>query len=486
MDRLVRGRYKTNRSPVYNLLSAEEQNDLLQAAVEILERTGAEIDDPGFKDLFKQAGCHVDGNRIRFPAGLSEWALSRVPSRVTLYNRDSTGVMVLEGRRTYFGPGGKYAYYLDPALGERKKTGLRDLTNLAILCDYLPNVDFVMAPGFLSGLEEPVDPLLVFKAVVTNCSKPFVTGAPTAGQCAQIIDLASAVAGGLDHLGRKPFICLYSEPPSPLVHSSEALGRVVLAAEKGIPLIYNPPLLLGATAPATMAAAIALGVADCIVGAVASQLTRAGAPYIMGGFYAISDQKNGAGSCGRPEVGSMQAASAEVAHYLKMPVFGAAGCTDAHTLDGQAAGEAALGIFLAAEAGVNMVCGLDSIGSGMTGSLQQLVMNDEIVAMVKRFMRGIPVNDHSLAVDVIDKVGPGGHFLAEKHTIANFKNETWFPSLMDRLRYDGWKNMAGGTAMGERIAEKTNQILKDHRAPLLPSPVMEKMEQIIAEKEQGA
>ncbi len=153
---------------------------------------------------------------------------------------------------------------------------------------------------------------------------------------------------------------------------------------------------------------------------------------------------------------------------MGVPVFGTAGCTDSHTIDEQAAAEAAMSILTAAQSGANLVHDCGYISSGQCGSLEQLVMDDEIIGMVRRIMRGIEVTDETLAINVVDNVGPGGHFLGEDHTVKNFKKETWFPTLINRMRHDGWKHQAGSSRMGERIKEKLHKILDEHEVPALP------------------
>jgi trimethylamine---corrinoid protein Co-methyltransferase len=179
----------------------------------------------------------------------------------------------------------------------------------------------------------------------------------------------------------------------------------------------------------------------------------------------------------------MQAGIAEVAHYMNIPVFGTAGCTDSHTLDGQAAGEATMSILMAAQSGANLVHDVGYTGSGSQGSLYQLVMCDEIIGMVKRFMRGMKVDDETLAVEVIDRVGPGGHHLADPHTMKHFKTETWFPSTINRMRYDEWKNTTNSSTMGDRVAQKMRDILKNHEVPALPADVLQKIDEIIKKAE---
>ena len=483
MDKYVRARYRVNNSPVYRMLSEDQQRAIYQAALEILERTGAVIHDKESLELFEKAGCWVEGERVRFPAGLTEWAVAAAPSRILMYDREGNKAMVLEGRNTYYGPGPTNTYHRDPETGERRRPVLSDSENAGRVCDALPNIDFAMDLGTPTGVTETLADIYAFKSLITNCRKPIVHWGFDIEQYQDIIDMASAVVGGLENLQQKPFICLYSEPSSPLVHSREAIAKAVFAAKNRMPIVYTPCVMLGGTTPATLASTIALGVAESMVGIVVSQLVREGSPIIMGGVYAIMDMKTTVFSYGSPEFHMMQAGIAEVAHYMNIPVFGTAGCTDSHTLDGQAAGEATMSILMAAQTGANLVHDVGYTGSGSQGSLYQLVMCDEIISMVKRFMRGIRVDDETLAVEVIDRVGPGGHHLADEHTMKHFKTETWFPTLINRMRYDEWKNATGSSTMADRVKKKMLDIINNHEVPALPAGVMEQIDAIVARAE---
>lgn len=483
MNKCVRARYSVNNTPVFKMLSEEQQHEIYQAAVEMLERTGAVIHDKEALELFEKAGAWLEGERVRFPAGLTEWAVKSAPSRVTLYNREGKRSMVLGGRNTYYGPGPTNTYHRDPETGERRRPVITDSENAGRVCDALENINFAMDLGTPTGVTDTLADVYAFKALITNCRKPIVHWGFDIEQYEYMIDMAAEVVGGLEELQKRPFFCLYSEPTSPLVHSREAIAKAIFAAKKRVPIVYTPCVMLGGTTPSTMASTIALGVAESLVGIIASQLIREGSPIIMGGVYAIMDMKTTVYSYGSPEFHIMQAGIAEVAHYMDMPVFGTAGCTDSHTLDGQAAGEATMSILMAAQSGANLVHDVGYTGSGSQGSLYQLVMCNEIIAMVKRFMRGIEVNDETLAVEVIDRVGPGGHHLADEHTMKHFKSETWFPTLINRMRYDEWKNRENASSMGDRVAAQLRDIIKNHEVPALPDDVLKKIDAIIEKAE---
>jgi len=484
LDRYVRARYQVNQTPAFQMLTEDQRGEIYMAALEILQRTGAKIYDRESREILEKAGCWVDGELVRFPTGLTEWAVNCAPSKIVLYDRCGRVAMSLQEGNTYYGPGPTNTYHRDLYTGERRRPILADTENVGRVCDALTNIDYAMDLGTPTGVTESLADVYAFSALVKNTCKPIVHWGFDIEQYQDIVDIGVAVAGGLDKLQQKPFFCLYSEPSSPLLHSREAIAKAVFAAKNRIPIVYTPCVMLGATTPATLAGTIALGVAESLVGIVVSQLVREGSPIIMGGVYAIMDMKTTVFSYGSPEFHLLQAGIAEVARYMGLPVFGTAGCTDAHTMDGQAAGEAAMSILIAAQAGANLVHDVGYTGSGSCGSLEQLAMGDEIIAMVRRFMRGMVIDDETLALDVVDKVGPGGHFLGEDHTMKHFKSETWFPTLFNRMRYHAWKDEAKGSSLGERAKEKLHTILANHQVPALSEDVLQAIDQIIVRAEE--
>ncbi|MBS4024298.1 MAG: trimethylamine methyltransferase family protein [Clostridia bacterium] len=475
----VNSHYAVNQTVHASVLSDDQCREIVSSAIEVLERTGADVFDEKALKLFADNGCWVEGNRVRIPSGLTEWAINTAPSRVVLADRDGKRKLFLEGSNSYYGPGPTNTYFIDPFTSERRKPLKEDKVNVAKVCDALPNIDYVMDLGTASNVTANLADVHAFQAMLLNTTKPIVHWGFGIEQYEDIVNMCIAIAGSLEKLQQAPFIALYSESSPPGLHSSEGIGKAMWVAEKGLPLVYTPCVMAGATAPATMAGTLVQSLAESFIGLVASQLIRKGTPFILGGVIAIMDMKSTILSYGSAEFHLLQGAMANLGQYMKIPVFGTAGCTDAKTLDGQAAIESSLSIMMAASMGANLVHDVGYTEYGATGSLFQVVLGDEIIGYVKRIMRGIEVTDETLALDIIDNVGPGGHFLGEMHTMQNFKKETWFPTLIDRTRYDEWK-MKGGLSMGDRIKAKTQDIINQHQPKQLCADVVEKINQIVA------
>jgi len=168
----------------------------------------------------------------------------------------------------------------------------------------------------------------------------------------------------------------------------------------------------------------------------------------------------------------------DMSHYYNLPTFGTAGCTDSKVVDQQMGIETTLSVLFSALSGANLVHDVGYMESGTTGSLSEIAMVDEIVGMIKKFVDGVEVNDYTLALDVIDEVGPGGNHLTHKHTLDNFKEVAWEPTLMDRDVPDTWKNK-GSKSMEERLEEKVNTILEEQEPKPLSDDVIEKIDAVI-------
>ncbi len=185
---------------------------------------------------------------------------------------------------------------------------------------------------------------------------------------------------------------------------------------------------------------------------------------------------------GCPELSLMTAAYGDVARFYGLPTWGTAGCTDAKTLDPEAGIESAFSCLAQSLGGINLIHDVGYLDTGMICSAEMLVMGDEVIGMVKRFIEGIEVNPETLAREIIEKVGPGGNFLQEDHTFHHFRKEHWIPSLMVRKKYDTWME-EGQKTLGEKVREKIRQIVETHRVPPLADSVLRELERLKNEGE---
>jgi trimethylamine--corrinoid protein Co-methyltransferase len=473
---IVQSNYVEFNTPQFRKLSNDQLARLHNASLEILDRTGVCLYDQEALDLMKKAGVKVyDENRVRIPPGLVEWALSVAPKRVTLCDRNGRRVMPLERNNVFYGPGSDCPNILDHRTGQRRRGTLQDIVEGTRVCDALPNIDFLMSLCIASDVKPEVSDRYQMRAMLMNSTKPILFVTTEFEGCVDVIEMAKVVAGGEEELRRNPMCACYINVTSSLRHNAEALKKLLFMAERGLPTTYTPVVLRGISGPVTLPGAIALANAGELAGLVLAQLKREGAPIILtGGVNDELDMRSMVDVYGAPENRVMLV---ELAHYYGLPVFGLAGCSDAKIPDEQAAAEAAFSLILETLCGAGMAHDVGYLENGMCNSWEQIVICDELINYVKRFMQGLDINEETLALDVIDEIGPHGDFLGAKHTKRHFK-EDWYPKLFDRWNFDVWAT-AGSKTLRQRARERVDEILENHKPEPLLADVQAKIDAIV-------
>jgi trimethylamine--corrinoid protein Co-methyltransferase len=264
---------------------------------------------------------------------------------------------------------------------------------------------------------------------------------------------------------------------SPLSHSKEVVQKLLFACDNDIPFVYTPCPLAGATAPCTLAGTMVQALTESLFGIVLSQLRKPGASLIIGGLMSNMDMKTTVYCYGSPEMALLSAAYTQVTKWLEVPEYETCGCSDAKLFDEQAAMESTINTATAALVGGNMIHDVGYLEQGLTSSMEMMVATDEIIDRVMRILRGIPVTDETRALDVMDEVGPGGHYLDHDHTYQRFKTEIWRPTLTDRLNWENWEN-AGSKTYRQRCNERVIEILEAETEPLMDEAMTKELRRI--------
>ena len=460
-------------APYYRAMTDEQCRILHCASLEIMERTGVLMYYQPAIDLLKKAGCVVEENRVRFQPYLVEWALRTAPSRIMMYDRFGNPVMPLGDRISTYGTGSDCLNILDHRTGERRKAVLQDVVDGIRVSDAMPNVDFIMSMLLPSDVPVAAD-VRQMEVMLTYSAKPicFVTygweGTP------EVIEMAEVAVGGADNLRINPSVICYLNPTSAFVHNEEALRKLMYCAEKRLPCIYLPDVIRGMTGPMTREGAMACSNVGVLVGLVVAQLVSEGAPTILSTARpSLVDMKTmimpyGTGSGG---VGGI-----DVNHYYNLPAFATGGATDSKLLDEQAIFEVTLTLYGAMLSGGNMIHDMGYMESGLMGSLELTVIEDEIVSWIKASTKGLEINEETLALDVIHEHALSADFLGAKHTVRHVR-EGWQPRLVDRHNYEQWM-ASGGTSMRERARAKIEEILAEEPRHVLPADVEKRIRAI--------
>jgi trimethylamine---corrinoid protein Co-methyltransferase len=468
--------YQTLGAPRFQKLSTDQLARMHAASLEILERTGVRLHLPEAVEMLESAGASVsDGNRVRIPSHLVEWALSVAPKRVVLANRQGERVMPLERNNVFYGPGSDCPNVIDFQSGERRPGNLGDIVQGIRVCDALPNIDFLMSLNLAGDIPQEHADLYQMQAMLANSTKPILFVTTEFEGCVGAVEMAEIVAGGARALRDNPRCALYINVTSPLVHNAEALEKLLFMAGKGLPATYTPVVLRGANGPVTPAGAVAYANAGELAGLVLAQLKRQGAPILLsGGTQDMLDMRTLLDIYASPQ---NRVLCVEMAHYYGLPIFGLGGASDSKIPDQQAAAEVAFSLLTESLAGTHLIHDVGYLEGGLTYSLEMIVMADEMIRWVKEFMRGELVTEETLALDWIDKVGPGGDFLKAKHT-QNHYREDWYPTLFNRRNHESWVS-EGAQSLRERARDEITRILAEHQPEPLPEDVAKAVQGVI-------
>ncbi len=474
---MIQTNVTTGCYPQFRILTEDQVTELTKSAMEILEKVGYKVLHSGARQMLKSAGAIVNSEIVKVPEFIVRQCLATAPKGWTLYNRNGERAMEVEGRKSYFGTATASPNTKDARTGEYHETRVEDLVLAAQVADALNHIDWVMPMGSAQDVPAVAADLHEFAATVCHTIKPIVFLAYSAKGMELIYEMAEVVAGGRDQLRQKPFLVSYPEPITPLTMPEEVANRIFVAADRFLPQMMGPAVQLGATGPVTIPAAVAQGIAESMMCVILAQIRNPGCPVGLGCNFAAFDMVKGRLSLGGPEMSLALAAQAEVAQSFGLPTWGLAGATDAKVLDAQAGVEATFQIMAQGLSGINLIHDVGYMDMSMACSVEQLILGDEIIGMVKRFMRGVLFTPDQMGRGLLAQVGPGGEFLSHSHTLKNFKKELWRPTIFTRDPIDVWRDK-GEKDTQARVTEKIHQILQSHQPKPLSDSVLDNLERI--------
>ena len=480
------GVYRVHQTPRFRVLSKQQCGMVYRATLECLNRTGVNIHNAEARHLLVGAGARANGIRVRIPPHIVQDAVAANPRSFTLWARPAGDGRVQDPRlrleivpgRTYFGAGPTCTYFVDPYTGERRKARQGDPALAARVSDALGNLDYVMGLGLIDDVPQKLSPVYEFAEMVANTTKPVLPWAYSVENVADIYRIAVAVAGSEEALQARPFLALFATFQSPLVQTDEDLANAFWAADHGLPVVFIGGGTAGTTAPVTGAASLVISLAGALTSLAILQLRRRGTPICIGGVPQAMDLRTARPSYGAPEMSLYSAAMADVARYLDLPFMGTAGASESKMLDLQAAIESTFQVVVSGLSAATLIHDVGFLDCAEIGSLESLVMNEEIISMSRWLLRGIEVSDDTLMLDLIDEVGPGGEFVSAKETARRCRLEVWQPSLMDRQTWASWE-ANGAPTTTQRIRRRLLEILENHRPAPLPQGVTTQIEAIL-------
>lgn len=471
-----------------DILSSDEVYDIHSATLEVLERTGVVVHEKRALKLLDNAGAIIDFRRetAKIPDYLIQEAVAKTPKSFIWHARNPKNSIRIGGAPTKFGPGGTCKNMIDIETGECRPPTEDDAVKLVRLIDALKNIHVVYPPTTsahisTSDSEQRIHGIKRLAMTIRNSSKCLEGGGIDG------LRIASALVGGEEELLKKPFMAGYVDPVSPLTHGKEMVEVILRSAKFGQPIFMTVMAIAGATAPATLAGTLVQQNAEILSGLLIAHLVNPRAPVIYGAVSCIMDMRTTIASVGCPEQGLISAAAVQIARHYGIPCSVGAE-SDSKVPDAQASYEKAMSLMMGVRAGADLMdLFMGSTETYNTTSFEQMIIDNEMAGMVLRSSKGIEVNDETLAIDVIDRVGPGGNYLADKHTLHWFKKERYDPKLSSRQTRNVWEKL-GSKDIREKAREQAKKILAEHEPEPVDKTVWKKIETIIknVEKENRA
>ncbi|UCC32884.1 MAG: trimethylamine methyltransferase family protein, partial [Candidatus Bathyarchaeota archaeon] len=367
--------------------------------------------------------------------------------------------------------------------GERRPSTKEDLSMSAKIADYLEAIGVYWPMITSQDTPAPARVLHDLEASIANTEKHVMFETTiTPDEARSQIEIAALVAGGREELKRRPIISSCHCTIAPLKHDKGPTEAAIEFSRAGVPVYFLPMPQAGVTGPITLAGSTVVGNAESLSGLVIVQMAAPGAPMLYSSEASNFDMKNLRWCAGSPECGLLTAVSSELARYYEMPSTSAGFSTDAKMPGAQACYEKAVTGTLPVFAGYDIVGGLGLLDACTLFTPEQLIIDAEIAGMLHQLAQGIEVNEETLAVDLIHKIGPGGNYLMEKHTLEHMRKEHFMPELADRRSYEAWKK-AGSKTTVEAARKKTKEILREHQPAPLEKDVQKGMSEIIRKAE---
>ena len=462
---------------LYRPLTDAQVETIHEAALTILENIGftyeAGLDD--VLELLEDAGATVDraAARVRLPPDLVAAQAERAPERVVLYSRDGQRDLDLGEDRVHLGTGGAAVRILDLDTGEARDTTLRDLYQLGRLVDRLDNIDFFLRPCIPTDIPDEAYDVNVFYACLRGTTKHVMAGVNDVEGLHRVRALAAQVAGGEEQLRQRPFISVITSfAISPLKLCTPSTRIMRAAVQSGIPVALSAAPMAGSTSPLTMAGTLVQLHAEELMGVAICQLTAPGAPILYGGIPGMADLHTMGYVGGGVECGMMNAAAHQLARRVRIPNYNSSGLSDAKIPDAQAGWEKGMTTLLVALSGGNYIHhAAGMLESMITVAYEQYVIDDEIIGMAKRVLRGIEVDPEHLALEAVRAVGPGGNYMTADHTMAHLRTEYYGGNgVTDRSGRAQWEGRGGADAR-ERARSLAREILAGQETPCIAPDV---------------
>lgn len=455
-----------------NVFSEDDLSFIHHGACHILKHTGVLVEYEEAAERFSSAGARVTKKGSNWLVKIPEWliasSISSASKSITYYARDPEKDFFLERGRVGFSTFGEQVNVIDPDTRECRYSTREDCNNIYRLLDALDGFAFCQRTVCPGDKPAPSQAVHNFHALITQNSKHFTIGMVDKLSVETMIKMAEAAVGGKAQLIERPICTCSCCVTSPLTLVDQFCETLIAALEAGINVDIMAMALAGGTGPVTLAGTIVQTLAEHLSGLTLAQIVKKGSSVSFGSCSTIMDLKTGLTSVGAPEWGMVGTAIAKMAQYYDLPCRIGAGVSDAKVPNAQAGYEFTLNVLPLALAGANMIFGAGGLEAGLTFDYAKLILDHECIKNIQKLIKGVTIDDASMALDLIDEVGPGGTYLTHAHTFQHTRSQSQ-AVVFDRKTRAQWVKSSKGMDLTDMAYEKAKNIFENHRPfPLRP------------------
>lgn len=464
------------------LLSHDDKKRIHEAALGVMEEVGIKIHSPTARAALKGRGAEVDErtNVVRFPLGVVDSLIKKVPRSFTLAGRTKEFDLPLDGTHSYFTTDGCGVAVWEPKTRTRRRSTLDDIRRTAVVSDWLPYVSIYEPMVVAHDVPQRIHVIEGVRVAMENTQKHILTESTSTPEEARAqVRMAGEITGSVEELRKRHYISAMVCTVSPLVLEGPTTEAAMVWAENHVPVHITGMAQAGMSGPATLAGDMVVNHAETLALACAMQAHEAGAPLMYGSVLSVMDPRSGAYMGGSPESTILCAATVEMAKFCKIPNSTGGMGSSAKVPGVQASIENTVSTMTSCLVGGEVINGLGVPDGSTLLSYEQLLFDHEIASMTLKTLSGVAVNNDTLAIDLIKSVGIGGTYLGQMHTLSHVKD--YYVHLL-------WKNESfeqlvskGGMDSIEAANERIEAILKEHKAVPLERGISKKLSDIVKE-----